>query len=620
MDSKTLIFIACYNEKDNIGLLIDEVFAVAPEVHVLVVDDSSPDGTWDIIQERRSRHQNLFAVSRPGKNGIGSAHKYALLYAIRHKYKSLLTMDADFSHRPSSIPSLLAASGQNVFVTGSRYCEGGHCDYSGYRDFVSRAGNFAARTLLGMPIAELTTYFRVFDVDSLKRLPLRRIDADGYSYGVQLVYYLRKSGAELREVPIHFTDRLHGVSKIPKLQILTSAFDLIKLSMTRPLLNRDLSPDTYVEDACVSCGDNILAMRHSGHQWRPDRLSAAAFRCTSVGTRSYPPVYVCLNCGLRQVPGSLIPDKLESHYSAVVDEQYISHSAARRRQFRRCLTQIAKWIPANASLLEVGAYCGYFMAEASRRGYNIDGVEPSRWATDYARDVEGINVVCGFLGESRDKLKPRYDAVVSWDVLEHVRDPVGFVRECGDMLETDGLLLFSTLDVASWLPRLLGRRWPWLMDMHIQYFDSRSIKHVLRRGGFELVGVESYTHYAWVSYILERGARVLPKWLQCASVFLSKFVPRKMMVPVSFGDIKLYVARKTDAAAAGAAAMQLVHHRPPVSAVAMDAVGYEHDGMADQSNRPCPSPHPHEFERREDPSIVNASAAREAFVDMCGLE
>lgn len=565
MNARTLVFTACYNERDNVGLIIDQIFAAAPDVHVLVVDDSSPDGTWDVVQERRARYPNLFGVRRPGKNGIGSAHKYALLYAIRHKYDVLLTMDADFSHQPSSIPDLLRAGGSNVFVTGSRYCEGGQCDYSGYRDLVSRAGNVAARALLNMPIKELTTYFRVFDIGSIKRLPLRRIDADGYSYGVQLIYYLRKMGVELREVPIHFIDRLHGSSKIPKLQILTSAFDLIKLSLTRPFVKRDLSPDHYVDDECVSCGDRALTMRHSGHLWDVDRLDAAAFRCTSVGTRSYPPVYVCLNCGLRQVPGSLIPDRLEDHYEEVVDEQYIAHGAARRRQFQRCLTQIAKWIPAKASILEVGAYCGYFMAEASSYGHNVDGVEPSRWAANYARDITGVNVISGFLKENREKLKPRYDAVVSWDVLEHVRDPVGFIRECGEVLETGGLLLFSTLDVTSWLPRLLGRRWPWLMDMHIQYFDARSIKHVLRRGGFELVDVERYTHYAWVSYMLERGSRVLPRWLQFAPVLLSRCVPRKMMVPVSFGDIKLYVARKVDCAAPKAMPMQPASMHWPTS-------------------------------------------------------
>jgi dolichol-phosphate mannosyltransferase len=121
-----------------------------------------------------------------------SAHKYALLYAIREGYGRLVTMDADFSHNPKSIPSLLRASGRGVFVTGSRYCKGGSSDYKGYRNIVSRIGNVAARYLLDRELHELTTYFRVFDVASLKQLPLRYVQSEGYSYGVEIVYFLRK--------------------------------------------------------------------------------------------------------------------------------------------------------------------------------------------------------------------------------------------------------------------------------------------------------------------------------------------------------------------------------------------------------------------------------------------
>lgn len=569
MIAKTLIFTTCYNEKDNIGPLLDQIFAAAPSADVLVVDDSSPDGTWDVIQQRRRQYPRLFAVKRPGKRGIGSAHKYALLYAMREKYDTLLTMDADFSHQPASIPALLAQGGPNVFVTGSRYCEGGRSDYKGYRHYVSVLGNVVARALLGLKIKELTTYFRVFDVESLRRLPLRRIKSEGYSYGVQLVYYIRKCGAELREVPIHFVDRLHGASKIPKMQIVLSVLDLLRMAAKRVFIMRDLAPDVLVDDACSSCGDRVLTMRHAGSHWDPSTKSAAAFQCTAVGSRSYPPVYTCLNCGLRQVPASLIPPRLEQLYEDVVDSDYLGNIEVRRQQFRRCFDRIAEWLPkSDGSLLEVGAYCGLFLKEAGDRGYQADGVEPSRWAADYARQTTGVNVLPGFLAENRSQLRRRYDAVVSWDVLEHVRNPVQFVRECGDMLDPGGIFLFSTLDVKSWLPRLLGRRWPWLMDMHIQYFDVRSVEDVLRCGGFELVKAEPYTHYAWARYILERGSRVFPRWAQGLPILMSKIVPRKLMIPVAFGDIKLYVARKlaTPAAAAGAEPAVAVALNEPATA------------------------------------------------------
>jgi dolichol-phosphate mannosyltransferase len=287
-EPKLLVFTTSYNECENIAPLIDQIAEAVPAADILVVDDNSPDGTWDIIQAKAAQYPRLRAVMRPRKLGIGSAHKYALFYAMREGYDTLVTMDADFSHDPKAIPDLLRAHGKNVFVTGSRYCAGGSSDYSGYRDIVSRAGNIVARWALGVDLKELTTYFRVFDVNSLRSLPLRHVKAAGYSYGVQLIYYLRKSGVALREVPIHFTDRSHGSSKIPRMQILLSAVDLLALALKRFDLLRDLAPDLFVDDACAACHDRVLAMQDKSHAGRA-------------------PVFVCLRCGTEQTLRGEVP-------------------------------------------------------------------------------------------------------------------------------------------------------------------------------------------------------------------------------------------------------------------------------------------------------------------------
>jgi len=109
-----------------------------------------------------------------------------------------------------------------------------------------------------------------------------------------------------------------------------------------------------------------------------------------------------------------------------------------------------------------------------------------------------------------------------------------------------GMFFFSTLDTSNWLPRLLGRRWPWYIDMHIQYFDIQAVRDVLRRAGFELIATRPYTHYAWARYILERGTRILPRWLQWPVPAICKLVPTRLAIPVAFGDIRFYVARKIE--------------------------------------------------------------------------
>jgi SAM-dependent methyltransferase len=436
-------------------------------------------------------------------------------------------------------------------VTGSRYCKGGSSDYTGYRNVVSRLGNIAAKLALGVKLKELTTYYRVFDVQSLRQLPLRRIKASGYSYGVELVYYLRRAGVHLREVPIHFTDRTHGSSKIPRMQILHSTIDLLKLAARRLLIFRDLEPDTFVEDTCPNCDDRVLAMKHAGSRDRTASANCtedvAAYQCTSVGKRTFPPVYTCLACGLEQVPASVIPPDLEKLYRDVSDDKYLENIDARKRTFARAFDQITPDLPRkqNPRMLEVGTYCGLFMKEAERRGWAVDAVEPSAWAARYAREVTGVVVHEGFLSENHSKLQPQYDAVVSWDVLEHVRDPLTFLKECADFLPPGGILCFSTLDIDSWAPRLLRRRWPWLMDMHIQYFDRHVVTDMLSRAGLELVRAKPYTHYARLRYAVAGALRLLPRVLERPLAAATLLIPHKLMMPVTLGDIKFYVARKT---------------------------------------------------------------------------
>ena len=546
--SKTLIFTTCYNERENIGLMIDQIVANVPEADLLIVDDNSPDGTWDVIEEKRQLHKNIFSKRRPRKLGIGSAHKYAIFYAMREGYETLVTMDADFSHDPREIPSMLNLHEKNVFVTGSRYCEGGTSDYTGYRDAVSRIGNIVARNVLGIKLKELTTYFRVFDVESLKKLPLRHIDSSGYSYGVELVYYLRKCGVELREFPIHFSDRTRGASKIPRMQIFASAFDLLLLGIGRLGVWRDLKPDVFVNDTCPNCGDAVLAMKHYGARSQIDPalvVNEEQLKCTAVGSSDFPPVYTCLCCSLEQVPASLFSADLEDNYESVVDTTYLENMPAREKTFARCFDQIAPFVTEQpATVLEVGAYCGLFLREVERRGWEGDGVEPSRWAAGYARDTSGVNVFQGFLEDNAAHLKPQYDVVVSWDVLEHVRDPKVFIESCGKYLRPGGTLCVSTMDIDTWAPRLLKTRWPWLMNMHLFYFDRATVADLLDRAGFSLVHTDSYVHYARLRYVYSRGLHVLPTFLRRPLSLFTHLIPEGLMLPVSLGDIKLFVARK----------------------------------------------------------------------------
>jgi len=220
-----LISIATYKEAENIVNLINKIRQFNDYSKILVINDFSNDKTKELLNQKND--QNLDFIERPKKLGLGTAHKLSILYAIKFKYDFLVTMDADFSHDPSYIPNLIAKADSNSFVIGSRFCEGAKSDYRGVRKLISICGNYSAKKLLNIKLNEITTYFRVYSVSLLKKLPFDELNSQGYSLGVKLVWLMKKLNAKLIEVPIYFKDRNKGKSKIPKLQIFISFFDLI---------------------------------------------------------------------------------------------------------------------------------------------------------------------------------------------------------------------------------------------------------------------------------------------------------------------------------------------------------------------------------------------------------
>jgi glycosyltransferase involved in cell wall biosynthesis len=230
--SDTLVFFPTYNEAGTIDPLLDRLLNLAEHVDVLVVDDSSTDGTSAILARRAAADTRLHVISRPGKLGIGSAHKLGWATAREAGYRNFVTLDADLSHNPADVPRLMAAleAGADIAI-GSRFMPGGQLDYVGWRRFVSIGGNTLARTLLGLNISEFTTSLRAA---KLARVPVglvETIDSDGYSFFLTCMVRFARAGLRIAEIPIHFVDREHGQSKIPKLELLRCMANLADLAI-----------------------------------------------------------------------------------------------------------------------------------------------------------------------------------------------------------------------------------------------------------------------------------------------------------------------------------------------------------------------------------------------------
>ena len=227
--SKTLVFTATYNEVQNIKKLISLIYKNFPKADILVIDDNSPDLTYKLLKKLKKKYKNLKIKLRDKKYGLDSAHKFAYNFAKKNDYVKLITMDADLSHNPIEIKKIVRLLDKSEFVIGSRYIKGGTCEMSFLRNLISFFGNKFIKFFLGIKCNEFTTSYRGFNLIKLKNFSLKKIKSKGYSFFMETVYLINKKNFKITEIPIKFKNRIYGKSKIPKIEILRTFFNLIRL-------------------------------------------------------------------------------------------------------------------------------------------------------------------------------------------------------------------------------------------------------------------------------------------------------------------------------------------------------------------------------------------------------
>lgn len=215
--NETVILLPTYNERDNIQLIIPEIFAVSPEVCVLVIDDNSPDGTGDQVRALMQIYPNLKLLARPKKNGLGEAYKAGMVHVLAdNDVKKIITMDADGSHSTEYLRDILHASNTHDLVVGSRYVQGGGIEnWEKWRYLLSKWGNFYARIVMGIPIRDSTAGYMCFRASLLRKIDFSHVQASGYAFLMELKFRAVHSFAcSFKEVPIIFKARRGGESKI----------------------------------------------------------------------------------------------------------------------------------------------------------------------------------------------------------------------------------------------------------------------------------------------------------------------------------------------------------------------------------------------------------------------
>lgn len=215
---KTVVVIPTYNEKENLPLMLDALFALnLDNLHILVVDDNSPDGTGKIADDFAAHNPKVTVLHRQEKTGLGQAYIAGFKQTLKMEADYVIQMDCDFSHQPKYIPDLLKAIENNDMVLGSRFADGGNVDenWSAYRKLLTWFANRVyTPTILGIPVRDATGGYRIWRRNTLIGLDLNRIRSSGYVFQVEMAYVACRLGFRVAEIPIYFPDRELGESKM----------------------------------------------------------------------------------------------------------------------------------------------------------------------------------------------------------------------------------------------------------------------------------------------------------------------------------------------------------------------------------------------------------------------
>ncbi|MFW5941589.1 MAG: class I SAM-dependent methyltransferase [Chloroflexota bacterium] len=298
----------------------------------------------------------------------------------------------------------------------------------------------------------------------------------------------------------------------------------------------------YVD--CNLCGRDDWLLRFPPTLDGDAPLDAGVFRCTSTGYGRHPQIVQCRYCGYVYANPRWVNDELLQAYNTVEDETYVLERAGRELTFTRHLQALEEVIGPGRGrrLLDVGAYIGVFVEVALAAGWNACGVEPSSWAVSEAAR-RGLPVVEG-TQQTLQEAEGSFDVITMWDVIEHVADPSAELAQAHRLLKPGGVIAVHTMDIESVAARLMGERWPWLMEMHIHYFSRRTLVQMLQKQGFDVLWSGAQGRYLRLGYLATRLKALDDSLGRLAARMVSLLGAEQWPVPVNFGDLFTAYARR----------------------------------------------------------------------------
>ncbi|BCB96300.1 hypothetical protein JZK55_12220 [Dissulfurispira thermophila] len=251
----------------------------------------------------------------------------------------------------------------------------------------------------------------------------------------------------------------------------------------------------------------------------------------------------CRKCGLQYLNPRIRQDLILEGYSEGTDETFISQAAARERTFEKHLSIIERLVPNKGRILDVGTAGGSFLGVAKSRGWDATGCEPNRWLAEWGRQRYGIHIHTGTIFDM-NLGDASFDVVTLWDVLEHTPNPKSVLLECHRVLKPDGLLIVNYPDIGSSIARLMGRKWVFLLSVHLYYFTVDTIEKMLKLTGFQMINKQKYWQSLELGYIFLRMKPYIA-WLSGMGSFLSQALHiQHVPIPYWMGQMMVIARRK----------------------------------------------------------------------------
>jgi 2-polyprenyl-3-methyl-5-hydroxy-6-metoxy-1,4-benzoquinol methylase len=297
---------------------------------------------------------------------------------------------------------------------------------------------------------------------------------------------------------------------------------------------------------CDLCGSDRYRVRFPSTLAHDNEEQLSAYLCTSNGYGWHHTIVECLECGLVYANPRYDSGETLAKYEAVEDPLYVEEREGRVLTFERHLRPLEKIAPPEDGrrLLDVGCHVGVFVEIAVQHGWDAWGVEPSHWAATRAQQaslqvVEGTLATAGFDDGT-------FDVITMWDLIEHLEQPSAEVRKAFHLLKPGGLLVVHTMDMDSLFARLMGPRWPWLMEMHIYYFTRQTLTMLMEQTGFQVISVRPQGRYLRLGYLATRVAAFSRPLGRGLGWIFDRLRLSKRAIPINLGDLVTFYARKPE--------------------------------------------------------------------------